>query len=159
MDKSSFGDGPWQSEPDKEQWVDPKTGLSCILRRNNSGALCGYVGVPEGHPWYMKGYPNIDAVVHGGLTFAGRCQKGEHAICHVVEPGEPDNVWWLGFDCAHGFDYLPALNSDRMPLIQELSDYRDVKYVKQQCARLAKQVLDARNDGGQKYDETETNDP
>lgn len=26
-DKSTWGDGPWQQEPDKKQWQDAATGL------------------------------------------------------------------------------------------------------------------------------------
>ena len=48
IDKSSWGDGPWLAEPDKEQFADEATGLPCLIRRSpTSGALCGYVGVPE----------------------------------------------------------------------------------------------------------------
>lgn len=45
-------DGPWQNEPDKVVWVDPLTDLDCMIIRNQSGVLCGYVGVPEAHPWH-----------------------------------------------------------------------------------------------------------
>lgn len=49
-DKSGWGDGPWQKEPDKAQWLDEATRLPCLAVRNNvSGTLCGYVGVPPGH--------------------------------------------------------------------------------------------------------------
>ena len=52
MNKSTWGDGPWMAEPDKEQWPDETTGLPCLIKRNQFGALCGYVGVAEGHPWF-----------------------------------------------------------------------------------------------------------
>lgn len=32
--------------------------------------LCGYLAVPEGHPWYGKHYGDIGADVHGGLTYS-----------------------------------------------------------------------------------------
>lgn len=40
-DKSTWGDGPWQHEPDKMQYEDPDTGLPCLIVRNAVGALCG----------------------------------------------------------------------------------------------------------------------
>ena len=72
-DKSSWGDGPWQSEPDKIQWLDEATGLPCLIVRGPVGALCGYVGVPEGHPHFEQKYDDVDVRVHGGLTFASFC--------------------------------------------------------------------------------------
>lgn len=56
VDKSGWGDGPWQLEPDKKQWEDEVTGLPCLIVRNTqvTGSLCGYVGVPQGHPLYGK---------------------------------------------------------------------------------------------------------
>lgn len=71
VDKSNWGNGPWQNEPDKCQWRDEATGLPCLIVRGPSGALCGYVGVSEGHPAFGKDYDSVAADVHGGLTFAG----------------------------------------------------------------------------------------
>lgn len=56
VDKSAWGPGAWQNEPDKVQWVDAATGLDCLIVRNNGGALCGYVGVPEAHPLHGISY-------------------------------------------------------------------------------------------------------
>ena len=52
-----------------------------------------------------KDYNALDVEVHGGLTYAGECSG---SICHVPKPGEPDNVFWFGFDCAHAYDLSPA---------------------------------------------------
>ena len=157
-DKSTWGEGPWMNEPDKMQFTDKVTGLPCLIVRNHAGALCGYVGVPEGHPAYRKHYDhdtlhNIN--VHGGLTFADHCTKGgseDRHICHVPAPGEPDNVWWLGFDCAHLGDICPAMDarsrqlgfrSLRVELGHGHKDrYRTVNYVKRQIAKLALQLND-----------------
>lgn len=89
-DKSAWERGPWDDEPDKVQWVDGATGLDCLIVRGPHGALCGYVGVPEAHPWHGVAYsgctqkppcresycghsPDVD--VHGGLTFADSCTE------------------------------------------------------------------------------------
>lgn len=56
VDKSTWGDGPWQSEPDKMQWQDEATGLPCLIVRGPVGALCGYVGIAPDHPAYGLSY-------------------------------------------------------------------------------------------------------
>jgi hypothetical protein len=153
LDRSRWGSGPWNDEPDKAQWPDPTTGLPCLLKRSRMGNLCGYVGVPEGHPWHGKGYDDIDAEVHGGLTYSDQCEeieRPEEGICHIPGPGEPDNVWWLGFDCAHFMDLVPSMaqtyadagidRSDRDTLPEV---YRTVAYVKAECASLAQQAIAA----------------
>lgn len=116
-DKSEWGAGPWVGEPDRVEWRigGMLRGLVCLAVRGPFGNWCGYVGVPPGHPAHGQHY-GADSIedlhVHGGLTFAGPCDVGEHAqICHVPEPGEPDAVWWLGFDCGHGLDYSPAMEA------------------------------------------------
>jgi hypothetical protein len=191
MDKSHWPRGPWDAEPDKVQWQDEATGLPCLIVRNGSGSLCGYVGVPPGHLAYGKDYGTgaLDVDVHGGLTFASQCADQsreawerwrkhalarkpeaeqypngdaaqlfrEHAdaiesfdvwskwseashVCHVPGPGEPDSVWWLGFDCAHSGDMTPSY-ADRMPSFGgERATYRDIGYVRKQVAGLARQL-------------------
>lgn len=49
-DKSDWGDGPWQGEPDRVEWR--LLGFKCLILRGPMGTLCGYVGVPPGHPCY-----------------------------------------------------------------------------------------------------------
>ncbi len=136
VDRGGWGQGPWDSEPDKIQYIDEETGLPCIIRRNDMGALCGYVGVSKGHPYYGKHWDEVNPKVHGGITFTNKCQEDEHGICHKVESGEDDDVWWLGFDCAHAGDFVPRHSR----LMNEFEKYRDVNYVKDQISFLAKQL-------------------
>lgn len=156
INKSTWGEGPWQHEPDKKQWQDPATGYPCLIVRNGGGALCGYVGVPKGHSCHGVDYdaayeviPSLE--VHGGLTFAGPCQPRadeSHGICHTPDPGEPDDVWWLGFDCSHYQDLSPAYQTElrRLGVIKPesvLHDndvYRDLEYVTGQVTELAAQL-------------------
>lgn len=207
LDKSEWGPGPWQDEPDKVQWRDEATGLPCLIVRGPHGAFCGYVGVPETHPWHGKDYSTCTAPTcdrgddrwcnhtpehlleaHGGITFADSCaditreqwqktmahlpkwekeakqyprgdaaqrlkintpfkddyeswKARQHAvtICHIPAPGEPDNVWWFGFDCAHSGDYSPKYDHDR-DRWRDDSIYRDLPYVRKQVTNLAKQI-------------------
>ena len=140
IDKASWGAGPWQSEPDKRQWMDETTGLPCLIVRGPLGALCGYVGVPNGHLAYGKDYDSVGVEAHGGLTFSARCQPGveSHGICHKVAPGEPDDVWWLGFDCAHSGDLCPGNTKYQRPITGDT--YRDIPYVTEQITALAAQL-------------------
>lgn len=147
MNRTNWPRGLWDKEPDKVQWPDEKTGLPCLAVRSHYGNWCGYVGVAEGHPAFGKGYHEIDAVVHGGLTYADACNPAEtpeRGICHVVEPGEPDHVWWLGFDCGHAFDRRPAMeaiyNRRGEPPWPLHAVYRTLGYVKLECRKLAKQL-------------------
>lgn len=138
IDKSKWPDGPWKNEPDKIQWQDPETGLACLIVRNMS--LCGYVGVAEGHPLFGKSYDEPDVRVHGGLTFADKCQPTEteaHGICHVPAPGEPDLVWWFGFDTGHGGDKIPHVSDG---YYGRYGTYKDIEYVKAEVTQLAKQL-------------------
>lgn len=90
IDKTTWGPGPWQTEPDKIQWQDMATGLACLaVRHPVHGHWCGYVGVPEGHPLFGKSYDDAERFdVHGGITFADTCQEDEQeqGICHIPQP-------------------------------------------------------------------------
>ncbi len=195
IDKSAWGPGPWQDEPDKVQWTDEATGLPCLmLRSRHGGNWCGYVGVAPDHPAFGLSYDGerseerkaytaqfraslfggvsdktvkqaakierppvvhgagekvAEIRVHGGLTYADVCQQGDEAetICHVPATGQPDNVWWFGFDCAHVWDFSPAMDADlrRMGIRhgagpQDEDVYRDQAYVRSQVTHLAHQL-------------------
>jgi hypothetical protein len=141
--------GPWDNEPDKMQWPDAATGLPCLAVRNAVGAWCGYVGVPPGHAYHGMHYDDVNCSVHGGLTFADACQPtaDESAdICHVPSPGEPHNVWWLGFDCGHCMDVAPSMliRMSVLGLPGYEQTYRTLDYVRNECAGLAAQLINAR---------------
>lgn len=160
MDRTNWRSGLWDGEPDKVQWQDEETGLPCLAVRNGSGAWCGYVGVAEGHPWFEQHYrEHEDVEVHGGITFSDFCveRDKEHGICHIPDTGEPENVWWFGFDCAHSFDVMPQRDAllgmrDLMnglvdgfldldsTLKGERDEYRTLAYVKSEVVRLAVQI-------------------
>jgi len=146
-DKTAWGPGPWQTEPDKVQFEDPDTGLPCLIVRTDMGILCGYVGVPESHPLFGKNYAEIDDVsVHGGLTFSGHSRPDDSedsGICHLPDIGESDKVWWLGFDCAHAGDLLPHMHVLAKNLFRSFhrnDQYRDMAFVKSQIEILAAQL-------------------
>ena len=129
-DKSQWGPGPWQTEPDFLEWEDAETGLPCQIRRNTSGALCGYVGVSSSYSTYQQSYEELCHVgCHGGLTFSGWIDGADY--------------WWFGFDCANSCDYCPAdAQWKRVTLLSgSRESYKDVEYVKEQVTGLAKQLF------------------
>ncbi|HMJ16592.1 MAG TPA: hypothetical protein VK524_34495 [Polyangiaceae bacterium] len=139
--KSTLGEGPWQEEPDRVEWRH--AGFPClIVRADVTGALCGYVGLPEGHPWFEADIHEIDVSVHGGLTYGAACQGH---ICHAPREGESDNVFWIGFDCSHAFDVSPKFVhlGFRSSLLN--GTYRGVRYVMHEVEELANQALEARS--------------
>jgi hypothetical protein len=148
IDRSSWSAGPWDDEPvDRVDWVDPVTRYPCFVKRGPYGAWCGYVGVPPGHPHYGDG-TDVDVDVHGCLTYAAPCEPDDgrphvERICHVPAPDEPDDVWWLGFDCGHGCDLIPGMPWLTVPRETDAiwnPVYRTVDYAKDQATRLARQL-------------------
>lgn len=143
--------GPWDDEPDKVSWTDDATGRPCLIVRGPMGALCGYVAVDPGHPLHGAGYDDAgtgDIEVHGGLTFASDCEHSDDeatGICHVPQPGQPDDVWWFGFDCSHMHDMSPGMLTVYAQLGHTEPSwpgtcYKTVGYVAAECARLAAQL-------------------
>jgi hypothetical protein len=81
----------WEPKYPNVHWTDPVTGYEIQVRFNeNGGTWCGYVVLPEDHPWVSDPSDTLDfsvVYVHGGWTYRdGRT---------------------FGFDCAHYMDYQP----------------------------------------------------
>ena len=146
IDRTGWEPGPWDNEPDRTDWEH--AGLPCFALRNDLGSWCGYTGVPPGHPLYGKDYNAVDVSVHGGLTYCGACSP---PICHVPKPGEPDDVWWFGFDCGHFMDVMPGMEARlrryeiRNRVFTEdsqhpMCQYRTLDYVRAEVNSLAEQL-------------------
>lgn len=132
-DRSGYGRGEWDHEPDKVLWEHD--GFDCMVVRGPLGSLCGYVGVREGHPWFGKDYDAVNADVHGGLTYGSFCQG------HICHP-KPEKTFWLGFDCAHSGDLVPGMAkySERNGRGET---YKDLAWVKAEVHSLVEQAKDA----------------
>jgi hypothetical protein len=63
-------------------------------------------------------------------------------ICHIPGEGEPDDVWWLGFDCAHSGDFLPRHHRPD-DIVRDWETYKDWTYVEAEVTDLARQLKDA----------------
>lgn len=145
VDKSGWGEGPWQNEPDRVDFVH--CGLACLaLRHPRRGHWCGYVGVPREHPAYGKSGDEVDVSFHCGLNYAKPCDG--YIVCHVPRPGMSDDVWWLGGDFMHVRDLVPGQEalerSLGMPPLEfprlMRPVYRDLPYVRHCIERLAEQL-------------------
>lgn len=146
VDRTGWPEGPWDREPDRIEWKT-QAGLVGLMVRPRHGGWCGYVAVPPEHPEHGKSYGAIENEidVHGGLTYAEACAG---VVCHVPAPGEPDNVWWFGFDCVHHNDFAPghARSENFMRTLIEgfpsraRGEYRDEAYVRAEVERLAVQL-------------------
>lgn len=134
---------PWETEPDRLDWVHEPTRYKCKIRRHAySLHLNGYVGIPYGHVWYRQDYNDTNVPqpgVHGGVTFTGRMPETKGRA-----------VWWVGFDCGHASDLSPGVVMQLLntkyegtahlhlfDLFDEYTEYRDMDYVRNQCNALA----------------------
>jgi len=151
IDKSLWPRGEWNDEIDKKQWQDKETGLPCLVkRRQRAGHFCGYVGVDRTHPFYEKQYTDIVYEPFDGsginiqkeLSYSAKCELGEKAenlICHEVKEGEPDDIWWFGFDCAKPDDLSPG--PDCLDIVKMSgATYKNLKYVESNIKALARQL-------------------
>jgi len=135
IDKSAWPRGPWDDEPDTHEWINRASGYDCFAQRSDiTGAWCGYVGLPKGHPWWEKHYTQLpDLKIHGGLTFAGRF-KDKHGVW---------GFWLIGFDCSHSWDYRPAMAAKVRSLGAQAGRYWTLGAVKREVARLAVMAREA----------------
>lgn len=143
---------PWYNEPDKVQWEDEATGFPCLAIRGELGAWHGYVGVDTSHPLFGITHQEINKnefILYGGLTFTGSSQKvkkGEEdiGICYISRGEEVTDIWWLGFNYAHCWNYVPSV--DFNPLVSSDAVYFSEKYygsierIKIECQAFAIQL-------------------
>lgn len=141
--------GPWEDEPDLVEWTH--RGYKLLMLRNHCGSLCGYIGLPPEHPLHGMHYDDAEDLAavqtHRGLTYSGQLPP---------EMSAPE-TWWLGFDCAHAFDAMPAMDAlFNTPKMRETmgemgmardpyrhsvpENYRTVEYVRFVCEDMAEQA-------------------
>ena len=127
---------PWETEGDGPNFFHRHGYQCCTLRVPPIGALCGYVKIPQGHPWFNRGYSEIESCeVHGGLTYSGRSPL-------IIQGVVTD--WWIGFDCSHAGDLCPEIAKLRVTGPPPFSEtYRDLAYVTAECDKLAAQAAAA----------------
>ncbi len=119
--------GPWDKEPDLLKF-DIYEYQCLIIRSNTTGALNGYIGVPQTHPWHNQSSEDLNLVldIHGGIT---------HISTEVYKISVPYGGRWVGFDCSHSFDFMPAIS-----VPTQHDSYRDIWFVMHECISLAGQA-------------------
>lgn len=81
-------------------------GLQCVVTVHPLfGTRCGYLRLPPGHPCYnqkpRKSEGLLAVNVHCGINF------GELESC--ADEHADGRGHWVGFDCAHAFDFAPGI--------------------------------------------------
>lgn len=100
--------------PEAEKLAEGKVGVYKWKVLSHGTHPCGYVSVPENHPFYGKNCSEIegDIEVHGGLTFSGRMKDSDD--------------YWFGWDYAHVGDhtYISGLlfDTEKSWTTQEIAD-------------------------------------
>lgn len=147
----------WDNEPDEV--IFEHEGYKCIVYRHPEFKfLCGYVAIPEGHPFFKQDYSEwlydkkvengnpkeakydkeiADKICslecHGGVTFAGYLRV-------FTED------WLIGFDANHSWDSTPPVEIRPDYIyggerdLYGMSQYRTIEYMSEQCKILAEQI-------------------
>lgn len=110
-----------EKEGDYLEFIHNSHGIdvTCIIKRNHLGSLCGYVKLEEWNRFYVSGNwfdQDVEVHVHGGITY------WEDGI--------------IGFDCSHTGDLRPKMDPETTHGV-----YRDMEYVKDECRRLVNQIM------------------
>jgi len=150
-----FGDGEWIKEPDFFEFTyrhfDCKIFRTCIKEPYSEkfhifgGHLCGYVLVPEDHPYFEMKYQDMGINCHQGLTFSEM---------------DSQKRYWIGFDCGHYVDYIPSLEKfktenkilkEPYPLPEGFEKfsifnpvYRNIEYCIGECISIVDQLIEAK---------------
>jgi hypothetical protein len=124
-----------------DKW-ETKAGLTAYMVATSMGTFNGYVAVPKDNKNYKVDYMDLDVEVHGGVTFS------DYELYELIEDGD----WLFGFDCLHSGDGRNPKLVEKYDLKMDnfffdIPDYpgdtwKDEKYVKEECEKLAKQLVD-----------------
>ena len=88
---------------------------------------CCYIQIPKEHRYYKKNYDDIDINCHGGLTFS----KSDLYF-------NPTESWWIGWDYAHGNDYMGYYGLD---CLKGFDHSNDKKWTTQELLNDVKDVI------------------
>jgi hypothetical protein len=122
--------GPWSLEGDVYARVYRYYPL--VLLRGPSGAWCGYVGIPAGHPWHGADEAALGHVaVHGGVTYSRSADEGIETLAEIADELRRPVTWFVGFDCNH-FGDQNLLRGSRIR-----GAYRNVHYAAWEAIELA----------------------
>ena len=98
-----------------------------IMKHDEMQHLCGYAGIPQGHPLHSKQCDDIE--VHNSISYES----------DISPTGERDGLWWIGFHCAGLFDETPGEQGAPFPPIVP-REYRDEEFVKKELFKMVAQI-------------------
>ena len=144
-----WDDGEWVNEPDFIEFE--YEGFDCQVLRTFAfehtgdmfgGHLCGYVCIPESHPYHGINFFDLkapDIEVHYGITY------------NQIR----DEKYWIGFDCAHSSDITPSMERYKRQnnILKELPDhfknlpmfnttYKNISFAIGECKSIVDQIKD-----------------
>lgn len=120
------------------EYISPHEFMPFVVVQNRvMGHRCGYVCIPEDHPFRDKNeIEKYDIRVHGGITFSDEIGAFGYMI---------------GFDCAHSGDksdlslmskeLRKAMKETKLSKMLECGNGRSAAYVKGECMRLRDQLI------------------
>lgn len=137
-----LGYGEWVEECDKITFQ--YLGYDCMIHRflvdpnlNKNvyfaGHLCGYVKIPKLH--VLHAAQNIQIITcHGGLTCNNTDQNVMNSVGH-----------WIGFDCAHITDFIPAnhrLEDTLTCFGTPVRTYKNIDFCIGECLSMVDQLIE-----------------
>jgi len=120
----------WDTEPNELRFEH--NGLKClVLRMEQLGHLCGYVGIKE----YPVDFDEYSIDVHGGVTYESTVENSFGVMKDYFE----DCKHVIGFDAAHYMDISPKMET---MLNKHLygGTYKNMAYMKEETIKLAEQL-------------------
>lgn len=88
-----------------------------------------YIQIPKEHKYFGKDYDEIDLDVHGGLTYSSKQLRLEN---------EAIEGWFIGWDYAHGGDYLGFVEKYSMPF----RDYFEKKWTTEEILEEVREAIE-----------------
>lgn len=116
--------GPWDADFEKHpnlKYQFTYKNYDCAIRRGGMWGWCGYVKIPEHHPYHEINFDDMDIRVHGGLT--GGDDEGR-----------------IGFDTCHAGDRWPS--TYLLPDFQEKGHYWTYEDTIEEVKRMVDQLIE-----------------
>lgn len=140
LDKSQWGEGEWRQEPDYLFWIEESSNLPCaIVRTPIYGSLCGYVGVPSGHPYYRMEYGGLNLKTCPELSYSDFLSPVFQIEWQSGILENYLNCWFLGFHGKLTIDLTPGLKKFLPDAILP-GAYRNLGEVFRQAEAMAKEL-------------------
>lgn len=162
IDRSGWPSGPWDNEPDLVKFTH--AGFMCVVARQYTGHLCGYVGLPKTHPLHGVSYSEPSDKLKEALEKRKEQPLGNNpafaVLTRCVFGGEleatPETVFTVHGGLTYSRDHLLPVGDDanglwwfgfdcahcddETPIRSYGGQYRDIEYVRAETESLADQL-------------------